>query len=133
MDRDFPTPKFIEYLIKGGYIEDDGALPVSYTPITIGTDNADLMADVINNGSSQKYLLPIVFVSLTQDGKAPLDAALLAKNLRGLAHVLVQKDAATGSEINSRTNEQNNFDGTVNVYYSNPKHNSVYSRQFNLQ
>ena len=117
IDPKLSTPYFISLLIDRGYIEDDNALPVLYTPVMVNDDNITLLADIINGKS--RYKLPVVFVSKTFSNENPVDTTLLAKKLKGAAHVLVQEDKASNDRLKELCTQNNEYFGAIGIYYPN--------------
>jgi hypothetical protein len=118
VDRKFSTPHFIELLSDGGYLKDDGDLPTTRFPIIIDETNLDALRGVIND--AQRYKLPVVYVSKIFNNFNPIDVDLLAKRLKGVAHVLVQKDNCLGNKIREVCDSRNEYNGAVGVYFPNP-------------
>lgn len=88
IDGEFSTPHFITMLIMAGYLENDGILPIGRMPIIDESlDIHDLMK-VLTGDRGRK--LPLVYISKKLDGTFPLDVALLASRLKGVAHVCVE-------------------------------------------
>ena len=113
----FSTPLFISHLIEHGYLEDDRDLVISNRPVYITGDNLAVLASALSG--KNKHQLPIVFVSKTQDNKDPVDVFLLASKLKGAAHVLVQEDRQTNKDIRIVCDEENDYNGTIGIYYPN--------------
>lgn len=128
-DGTFSAPHFITLLIEKGYLKNDGELPITLTPIFIGEDNLELVANVINGTTHYKY--PVVFVSKTGYNEDPVDVDALAKRLKGIAHVLVQEDKSTGMKLKDLCDSQNEYYGRVGIYFPNqiiPKKRFTYKR-----
>ena len=89
MNPNFSTPFFIKLLIEHNYIKKDNSIPVLDMSIVIDNDNIKLLVDVINGNINHR--MPIVYVSKTYHGENPVDINLLARRLKGVAHILVQK------------------------------------------
>ena len=113
----FSTPLFISYLIEHDYLEDDGELKIEKHPTIITGDNLDLYTAAISGRT--KHQLPVVFVSKTQANENPVDVALLASKLKGAAHVMVQGDRTTNKDIRIISNEENEYNGAIGIYYPN--------------
>lgn len=118
MDPIFSTPFFITYLIKEGYIKSDGGLPVSNKSIEVDEENIQLLVDVINGKTT--YQLPIVYVSKTKENENPVDVKNLSSRLKGIAHVLEQKDESTTERIQNATDGNAEYDGAIGIYDPNP-------------
>lgn len=113
----FSTPLFISHLIEHGYLEDDGNLAITNRPLMITEKNLEVLAGVLPG--KVKHQLPIVFVSKTQANEDPVDVLLLASKLKGAAHVLVQEDCRTNKDIRIICDEENDYNGTIGIYYPN--------------
>ncbi|WFF73682.1 hypothetical protein [Proteiniclasticum sp. QWL-01] len=118
LDLDFSTPHFITLLIQRGYHKDDHGLPVLRTPMEIHEENLELLADVINGETS--YRLPVVYVSKTDFNENPVDVYKLAGRLKGVAHVLVQKNRSDNFKLMNLCDRKNEYHGAIGIYYPNP-------------
>jgi hypothetical protein len=123
---EFSTPYFITSLIEGGYINDDGDLPVSKKPYTLENTDLEMLASVINQEAN--YQLPVVYVSKTYYGDYPVNIGLLASRLKGVAHVLVEKGTWQDSKIRQLCHDNNEYHGAIGVYY--PSQNWSHRRFF---
>lgn len=117
IDPSFSTPHFITLLIEHDYLKDDGILPILRKPVFIKKDNVELLTDVINE--DVKYRLPVVYISKTYYGEAPVDIWKLSARLKGVAHVLVQADPRLNSKIRRLCNDNNEFYGAIGIYFPN--------------
>ena len=113
----FSAPHLITMLMDRGYLMPDGCLPVGRDPIVIQDDNLDVVADVING--AKKYRLPVVYVSKTYFNENPVDVRRLANKLKGVAHVLIQKDAYSNKYLRQLCGDKNEYYGAIGVYYPN--------------
>lgn len=118
VDPKFSTPRFISALAKGGYLKDDNDIPTTETPVIIDETNLDTLCGVING--TQRYRLPLIYVSKFFNDSNPLDVARLAKRLKGVAHVLVQKEHLLNHKIRRTCHDRNEHNGAVGVYFPNP-------------
>lgn len=112
---EFSTPYFITSLIEGGYLKDDGNLPVSKKPYILEDKDLTMLASVINQET--EYQLPVVYVSKTYYDEDPVDVRLLASRLKGVAHVLVEKENWQDLRIRKLCNDNNEYHGAIGVYY----------------
>ncbi len=125
----FSAPHFITLLIDKGYLKDDGDLPLLYKTIGIGEENIGIIADLINGKTHYKY--PVVYVSKTYNNDNPVDVDLLAKRLKGIAHVLVENDKSTTMTLKDMCDSKNEYLGAVGIYYPNrviPERRFIYRR-----
>ena len=113
----FHTPAFIALLIDGGYLQDDNGFAIGRRPVSITENNLNLIADVIKEKES--YNLPIVYISKTDDERDPVNAKEVAKRLKGVAHVLVQKDSWTTQSLRRICDGQNEYNGAIGIYFPN--------------
>lgn len=115
--KDFSAPYFIELLIDRGYLKKDDDLPILHEPIYIEDDMIPLLSSVIKGNKQYKY--PIVYVSKNNNNEDPLDVGRLARKLKGVAHVLVQKDLSQNKAIQNACEGKNEYKGSVGIYYPN--------------
>jgi hypothetical protein len=118
IDTKFFTPFFISLLIDRGYILQDGDFEVQRTPLIINEENLDLIVSVING--TAKYKLPVVIISKTFYDEDPVDVNKLAKELKGVAHVLVQESNDTNHKLKELCNGNNEYYGAIGIYHPNP-------------
>ncbi len=125
----FSAPHFITLLINKGYLKADGELPIQYKPICINEENLGLIANLINGNKHYKY--PVVYVSRTYRNESPVDVDLLAKRLKGIAHVLFEEDKSTSLMLKDMCDSKNEYLGAVGIYYPNqiiPERRFLYRR-----
>lgn len=115
IDSEFSTPHFITLLIKKKYLKPDGNLPVSRDPIEVTEENLHILSDIVNRGST--YRLPVIYVSKTSDNKSPVDVAILAGRLKGVAHILVQSSTKLDSTIRAACHDKNEYKGGIGIYF----------------
>lgn len=118
IDTKFFTPFFISLLIDRGYILQDGDFEVQRTPLIINEENLDLIVSVING--TAKYKLPVVIISKTFYDEDPVDVNKLAKELKGVAHVLAQESNDTNHKLKELCNGNNEYYGAIGIYHPNP-------------
>lgn len=113
----FTTPYFIKLLIEGGYVKDDGKLQVLAKPILIDEKNVDLLINVING--EVNYKLPVIYISKNHQNTNPVNIDKLAYQLKGIAHILAQKDHSSNEIIKIKTNKKSEYNGAIGIYYPN--------------
>ena len=130
VDPKFFTPHFIAFLSDRGYLKEDSDIPVTRFPVYIDDTNLDILCGIINN--VRRYKLPVVYVSKNSDNTDPVDVKLLAKRLKGAAHVLVQKNHWLNSKIRVACNDRNEYYGAIGVYFPNPtaQHQKFFYRAY---
>ena len=115
VDPAFSTPHFITILIEHGYLKPDGDLPVFNRPIFLEESNVSLLSDIISG--ERRYRLPVVYISKTYDDKDPVDTKRMAGRLKGVAHVLVQKERESSGIIRSACGGKNEYNGAIGIYF----------------
>ncbi len=116
-DSKFSTPYFITLLIERGYLKDDGDLPVLRTPSIVEDDDIARLAHIMNGDI--RYRLPVVYISKTYQDESPVNAESLAANLKGVAHVLVQKSISQNQMLMDLCDQKNEYNGAIGIYYPN--------------
>lgn len=114
IDAAFSTPYFITLLIDRGYLAPDGALPVGHTPIPAGAAQHSLLAGIF--AGSTPHRLPVVYVSLRENGRSPMDVQKLAWRLKGVAHVFAAGSAEEDEALRAQLGEGWR-PGTAGVHY----------------
>ena len=117
MNRSFSAPYFIKLLIDKGFLKNDNELKINYLPMMITDENIGMLKEI--EEKKRKYSLAVVYVSKTFANTYPLDINLLAKRLRGIAHVWVQEDVKTNKELMRICDKKNEYDGAIGVYFPN--------------
>ena len=98
----FPTtfnrPRLLKTIINDGYGDLDGDLDTGDKCLVISEDNLDIVKKIILN--EKEYMMPVVYVTPTlHTSNFKLDYNELAKDLAGVAHVLVEKDSNITKQI----------------------------------
>ena len=114
VDAAFSSPYFITHLIDKGYLKKDNDLAIQRDPTYVNDGNIDLLASVISGTS--RYRFPVIYVSKTFSNEDPVDVKMLAKRLRGMAHVLVQEDVALNKAIQNACSGKNEYKGAIGIY-----------------
>lgn len=127
-DTAFSTPHFLTLLIEGGYLEADNGLPILRDGQVISENNLDILTKVINGEA--KYKLPMVYVSKTVCNHDPVNIKWLCSKLKGVAHILVEKDKRLNNGIRAACNDRNEYNGQIGVYFPNGSHRRFYYRAY---
>ena len=93
----------------------DGVLRVCDTPHCLGQMDVDIAAQLIS-GQAGCYL-PTVYVSSGFDTDYSVDTTGLARDLAGMAHVVVEPNRAFSLRLKDEVDSQNVYGGTVGVYW----------------
>jgi hypothetical protein len=93
----------------------DGGFNVSDIPISLTA--ADLeSARAIIRGELENDL-PIVYVSVLDDGSCYVDCKVLARKMGGLAHVVVEPDRKFSFDLRTHVNGRNAYGGAIGIYW----------------
>jgi hypothetical protein len=93
----------------------DGELEVMKTPHRLTGDDVDLAGRLLN-GDSGCYL-PVVYVSATFDGFDYLNPEILARELCGMAHVVVEPNRPFSQRLQLEVASSNAYGGAVGIYW----------------
>jgi hypothetical protein len=93
----FSTPYFISLLIREGYVQDDGKIPILSQSQMVNSEQVSFLQDAFRH--SDAYRLPLVYISRDKENQLPCDAETLAWRLKGQAHVFVAASVGLLPEI----------------------------------
>lgn len=93
----------------------DGAIRVSNSALHLGNTDIDVAAQLIAGRSGCR--LPIVYVSAGFQGNHVVDADRLARELAGMAHVVVEPNRPFSLRLKIEVDSENVYGGTVGVYW----------------
>ena len=111
----FNKPRLLKMVVQGGYGGMDMDLPVTDAAVMITGDNVELARKLIMHEST--YFMPVVYVTYPRYGiEEALDFELLARNLSGIAHVVVESKEIA-STVRQQTDEKNPYAGGVDIFY----------------
>lgn len=118
-NMEFSTPHFISMLIDGGYVEDDGILPVKRTPTLVEPETIGNFKEAIDTEDACR--LPIVYVSKTREDQDPVDVNLLCSRLKGIAHVFLESTCSINQEVKDQCKKKIPYNGLIYVYCPHAK------------
>lgn len=126
-------PKIVNMLLAKGYCEDKGVFPVVGTPIFLTNEQLDACANIMQGKT--KLSLPIVYVSFDSYSGTNynVDVNDLAKELGGVAHVLVEPNMKFSNKLTKKCDKINACLGYVGIHFSGGKYrtNCSYKNFFN--
>jgi hypothetical protein len=93
----------------------DGVLNVGDTPYRLDNVDVDIAADLLLGRSGCR--LPIVYVSASFDGKYHVNPERLARDLCGMAHVVVEPNRPFSLRLKIEVDAQNVYGGNIGVYW----------------
>lgn len=94
---------------------DDGALPISSSAHYLTNTDIELAASLIRGEAACR--LPIVYISSKFQGGYVLDIDRLARDLSGMAHIVVEPNRPFSVRLQIDVNSQNVYGGTVGIYW----------------
>ena len=122
--KEFNRPYLLKKIITDGFGGLDNGLKICDRFTYIEEDNIELISDIIN--SKVEYMMPIVYVSTSFfDGKHKVNCSELAKDLAGVAHVLVEKNYRTSQLLKELTGGKNPYNGAIQIYYGKDYSNRI--------
>lgn len=111
----FNAPHLVKMLIKGNYLDNDKGLEISNKAIVINKENYELIESIIKK--TERYMLPIVYVTKTWAGNYPLNINKLSERLQGVAHVLKESDPVISKFLKESCDGKNVHHGGIGIYY----------------
>ena len=93
----------------------DGVLRVCDAPHRLEQIDVDIAAKLISGQAGCH--LPVVYASAGFDASYLVDADVLATDLAGMAHVVIEPNRAFSLRLKAEVNSQNVYGGTVGVYW----------------
>lgn len=116
MPNTFKCPRLLKTIIKDGYGDLDNGLDTNDKCLIITKENIDIIKNIILDNN--EYMMPVVYVTSTIfNSEFLLNYEDLAKDLAGVAHVLVEKDNTITKKLRSETEGHNPYDAGVQIYF----------------
>lgn len=114
-------PHIIKMLFDKNYCDDSGCFPITNQAIFVNIDNVELCAKVFNGDIA--FELPLIYISYNKAIKNhyAVDYNYLAKELSGIAVVLVETDRSISQKLQGFTNGTNIYGGYVGIYFPGNK------------
>ncbi len=118
-------PFTVKLFLRNNMYALDGGLPVIDKPIFMMPELIPVCGQIMQGKG--KITMPVVYISHDY-WPLDIDTAGLAKELQGLAHVLVEQDISTSMALKDASNGRNVFRGYIGLYFPG----SSYFRRFNM-
>lgn len=104
---------------------EDGSLTVSTQPRMLGESEVDLVSKLMRTGHGGR--LPVVYASLPFAGIPGIDTHELARQLAGIAHVLIEPGRQFSHRLKLAVNGRNVYGGTLGIYWpDDEQHDAFY-------
>ncbi len=116
MPNDFNRPYLLKKIIREGYGDKDNDLCIDDRYVLIKKDNIELIEKIILD--EVEYMMPVVYVTqVAYTGNYRVNYTELAKDLAGIAHVLVEKDRNVSKRLQETTDGKNPYNSAVQIYF----------------
>lgn len=113
----FNRPYLLKELVAEGWGEADGELHTNNIPYIITQDNINIAEKLIMGKS--EYMMPVVYVSAKKNNDGIyIDSDELAKDLAGVAHVMVEESCECTHILKNMTDGKNPYNGAVQIFFA---------------
>ena len=116
-DTRFAIPRFVNVMIE--YADKDSGLPVTTEPLELNKNTINVIAPIITGEVTAS--LPVILMSLKENGEIPADPGFIAKDLQGTAHIIVSLDLEDDIQLLDATKGQYKKNGIISIYFSGNK------------
>ena len=114
-------PKSLYRMIDAGLIAEDNKLPVTHEPLLLDSERLTHISSILEG--TEKSTLPLVCIIPSVFGRYPVSPEKVAKQLTGLAHVLVWEGRKAPHRVEAKGLKFNNCRGSV--WIVNPDGQSI--------
>lgn len=122
-DEHFEIPSFINIMIE--HAAPDAGLPISLEPLELNKSVANKVAPIV---TGEKALsLPLVLMSVKENGEMTADPGFIADDLKGTAHIVTSLSAKDDEYLAKLTNGLYKRNGIASVYLAGNKKPVVFS------
>ena len=116
MPNDFNRPYLLKLIIREGYGDKDNGLLINDRFVWIKDDNIELIEKIILEET--EYMMPVVYVTqAAYTDNYRVNYYELAKDLAGIAHVLVEKERSVSKRLQETTCGKNPYNSAVQIYF----------------
>ncbi len=117
LPQEFHCPRLLKNVLSENYGDNDRLLVTNNLPLIINFDNIEIAKTLILGQT--EYFMPVVYVTASLYASTlKLDVIELAKDLAGVAHVLVEASSECTRRLRDLTDGKNPYDGAVQIFYS---------------
>ena len=118
LPKNFNRPRLLKKIIANDFGAEDNGLAINGKPLYIDEMNIQIIENVILKRN--KYMMPVVYIASNFfENKFEVDFNELAKDLAGVAHVLVETSRQVAKKLKEVTDGRNPYNGAVQIFYSN--------------
>ncbi len=117
LPKNFNRPRLLKKIIANDFGAEDNGLAINGKPLYIDEMNIQIIENVILKRN--KYMMPVVYIASNFfENKFEVDFNELAKDLAGVAHVLVETSRQVAKKLKEVTDGRNPYNGAVQIFYS---------------
>lgn len=117
LPEQFNRPYLLKQIVAEGYGELDGNICTDNLPFVITDDNLSIAKELILGKFD--YMMPIVYVSATRNkDEIRVDSNELAKDLAGVAHVMVEESCECTKRLRDLTDGKNPYNGAIQIFFA---------------
>ncbi|MCI8670302.1 MAG: hypothetical protein HFI34_12435 [Lachnospiraceae bacterium] len=118
LPKKFNRPRLLKKIIENDFGADDNGLEINGKPLHIDETNIQIIEKVILK--KNMHMMPVVYVASNFfENKYEVDFDELAKDLAGVAHVLVETSGKVAKKLKEATDGKNPYNGAAQIFYSN--------------
>lgn len=118
-------PYIIKNIIESNVCKKDCDIDISDKPLYVEESNIEVCAKIMNGQYGN--LLPVIYVSLEKNSCWQVNPDVLAREMSGLAHVFVEKDANVTWKLKENTNSKNAYGGYIGIYFPQTTYKQLHS------
>jgi len=116
LPESFNRPYLLKRIVSEGYGDLDGNIDTDNKPVIMNNANVSLAEELIMGKAT--YMMPVVYISAVRNKEQVcIDAAELAKDLAGVAHVMIEESYECTKKLKDLTDGINPYDGAVQIFY----------------
>ncbi len=117
LPEQFNRPYLLKQIVAEGYGENDKNISTNNIPYIITKENINVAIELIMG--KVEYMMPVVYVSaMREQSEVSIDVYELAKDLAGVAHVIVEESCECTTMLREMTDGKNPYNGAVQIFYS---------------
>lgn len=107
-------PNILKDIFWNEYGGDDNGILTDIRPIILRKSDIDLGVKILTNRDS--FTNPVVYIPCPRNGEYPVDCELIAQELAGQAHVVVESSPIVSASVQAKTGAKRN---SIEVYFPN--------------
>lgn len=121
------TPFTVKLFIRSNLCDTDDCFPITDKPIVMTEEYIEPCAQIMQGGGNS--IMPIVYIS-SYYWPTELDVRALARDLQGVAHVIVEPDYEVSKKLRETSNDSNVYGGYIGVYFPGYSYRRKFADQY---